>query len=317
MKTRWKTLERAVSQVGFDPRRRCLPADPIAPKESRMQHRLVVACTLLACTGLASAGATASAPRADGAQVPMTVYEPAHANGCPPLALLSPGAGGDERGLRYLGEALSADGWRAIAIGHRESGPAALKRDIAGTHSIHDGVARMVDDPAAYRARFMDVDAAKQWAQSRCRAPFTVLIGHSMGARTVQLEAGARNTAGLRPDGGFDAYVALSPAGPAPMFASDPGATIRAPILMITGTRDDGLGGDYRWRMRAFDSLPAGRCDRLAVIPGATHMNLAGAFFARKTEAAVVPLVETWLAGLRSRRCATPPQLDGVSIVTK
>jgi pimeloyl-ACP methyl ester carboxylesterase len=282
-----------------------------------MRHRFLIISALLACTGFASATETISTPRADGAPVPMIVYEPAHANGCPPLALLSPGAGGDERGLRYLGEALSADGWRTIAIGHRESGPAALKRDIAEMRSIHDGVARMVDDPAAYRARFMDIDAAKKWAQSRCRAPFTVLIGHSMGARTVQLEAGARNTAGLKPDGGFDAYVALSPSGPAPMFASDSDAAIRAPILMITGTRDDGLGGDYRWRMRAFDTLPAGHCDRLAVIPDASHMNLAGAFFAGKTEDAVIPLIETWLAGLRSRRCATPPRLDGVSIVTK
>jgi pimeloyl-ACP methyl ester carboxylesterase len=282
-----------------------------------MPFRVLIASALLAFTGCACAQESVSTPRADGSQVPMIVYEPAHATGCPPLALLSPGAGGDERGLRYLGEALSAEGWRAIAIGHRESGPASLKRDIAEMRSIHAGVARMVDDPSAYRARFMDIDAARQWAQSRCRAPFTVLIGHSMGARTVQLEAGARNSAGLKPDGGFDAYVALSPAGPAPMFAPDSSASIRAPILMITGTRDDGLGGDYRWRMRAFDALPAGHCDQLAVIPGATHMNLAGAFFAGKTEAAVVPLIKTWLAGLRAHRCAAPPQLDGVSTVVR
>ena len=257
-----------------------------------MPFRVLIASTLLAFfIGFASAQESVSVSRADGAGVPMVVYEPAQANGCPPLALLSPGAGGDEHDLRYLGEALSKDGWRAIAIGHRESGLAPLKRDIAQMRDIRAGVAKMVDDPSAYRARFMDISAAKAWAQSRCHAPFAVLVGHSMGARTVQLEAGARNRANLKPEGGFDAYVALSPSGPDPIFAPDSGTTIRAPILMITGTRDDGLGGDYRWRKRAFDAVLPGRCSRLAVITGATHMNLAGTFFAGRTEAAVVPLV--------------------------
>jgi len=272
---------------------------------------------LLACATASCAQEKTSTTRADGARVPLTVYEPARAEGCPPLALLSPGAGGDERGLRYLGEALSAQGWRAIAIGHRESGPAALKRDIMQARGIHAGVEKMVYDPALYRARFMDIDAARQWAQSRCRAPFTALIGHSMGAHTVQLEAGAQNQLGLRPSGGFDAYVALSPAGADPVFPPGASASIRAPIMMITGTRDDGLNGDYRWRMHAFDALPAGHCDRLAVIDGASHMNFAGAFFAGKTTAAVVPLVETWLAGVRTGRCAPAPQLTGVRVVTK
>ncbi|HEY3519879.1 MAG TPA: alpha/beta hydrolase [Rhodanobacteraceae bacterium] len=273
---------------------------------------------LLACATAACAQEKISAERADGAQVPLLVYEPARENhACPPLVLLSPGAGGDERGLRYLGEALSGKGWRVIAIGHRESGAAALKRDITQMRGIRAGLEKMVADPALYRARFMDIDAAKRWAQSRCRAPFTALIGHSMGARTVQLEAGARNRVGLKPDGGFDAYVALSPSGADSLFAPDSGATINAPILMITGTRDDGLGGDYRWRMRAFDALSSGHCDRLAVIDGATHMNLAGALFASKTEAAVVPLIENWLAGVRTGRCIPPPRMDGVKIITQ
>ena len=275
------------------------------------------AIALLACATAACGQTKVSARRADGVPVPLVVYEPAHANGCPPLALLSPGAGGSERGLRYLGEALSADGWRAIAIGHRESDAAALKRDIVQARGIHAGLEKMVTDPALYRARFMDIDAARQWAQSRCHAPFIALIGHSMGAHTVQLEAGARNEIGLEPDGRFDAYIALSPSGPDPVFAPDSGATIRAPILMITGTRDGGLGGDYRWRASAFDALPAGHCDRLAVIDGATHMNLAGAFFAGNAKAAVVPLIETWVAGLRAGRCAPPPRLKRVKVTTK
>ena len=280
------------------------------------------ACALLVCAFAAQAQPavsrqTVSVPRLDGALVPLTVYEPAHANGCPPLALLSPGAGGDENGLRYLAEALNADGWRAIVIGHRESGIASLKHDIRNAHGIHGGVAELVDDANAYRARFMDIDAARAWAQARCRASFTALLGHSMGARTVQMEAGAQNKLGVRASGGFDAYVALSPAGPDAVFPSQAERGIRAPMLMITGTRDNGLDGDYRWRTQAFDSLPSDRCNRLAIIDGATHMNFAGGGFAVKTKAAAVMLVTGWLDGLREGRCAPASQMAGVGVTSK
>lgn len=275
-------------------------------------------CFLLASAALAaSAGQPVEVARTDGAQVPLMVYEPASLRGCPPLALLSPGAGGNERGLSYLADALSADGWRAIVIGHRESGMAALKQDVRSAHGLHAGLVKLVDDPAAYRGRFMDIDAARAWAQARCRAPFTALLGHSMGAHTAQLEAGARNNAGLKPSGGFDAYVALSPSGSDALFPPGADDGIRAPILMITGTRDSGLGGDYHWRSAAFDALPAGHCDQLAVIAGASHMQLAGAGFARKTEAAVTPLVTAWLDGLRAGRCVALPDSRGVTVTGK
>ncbi|MDE2154470.1 MAG: alpha/beta hydrolase [Xanthomonadaceae bacterium] len=256
-----------------------------------------------------------SVPRADGAQTPLMVYD-ANGPACPPLALISPGAGGDEKGLRYLGEALSRDGWRAIVLGHRESGIAPLRADIRRTGGVRQGVAAMVTDAGNYRARLLDIDAARQWARQRCRAPFAALIGHSMGARTVQIEAGARNLLGVRGDGGFDAYVALSPAGPDAVFPADAQRTVQAPMLMITGTRDSGLDGDYRWRMKAFDGLAPG-CRWLAVVDGGTHMNFAGAGLAGRTESATVALVTTWLDALRGGGCAQPPRLAGVSLHTK
>lgn len=286
-------------------------------KHGRMFFRAFFSVALLTAAGCSHARQVVSVSRADGAQTPLVAYEPAHASGCPPLALLSPGAGGDQNGLKYLGEALGADGWRAIVIGHRESGLDPLKQDIRDSRSIHGGVAALVDNAAAYDARFMDIDAARNWAQSRCRAPFTALLGHSMGARTVLMEAGARNKLGVHADGGFDAYVALSPAGPDAVFPPQAERGIRAPMLMITGTRDDGLDGDYHWRMQAFAALPANGCNRLAIVDGATHMNFAGAGFARKTKDAVVPLVTSWLDGLRAHRCAPAPTPAGVSVTTK
>ncbi|HXS74514.1 MAG TPA: alpha/beta hydrolase [Rhodanobacteraceae bacterium] len=282
-----------------------------------MSLRFLLASAWLALAGIAHAQDAVPVQRSDGALTPLMVYEPAQASGCPPLALLSPGAGGDQSGLRYLGEALRADGWRAIVIGHRESGMAPLKRDIRNARGIHGGVAELVNDTAAYNARFMDIDAARSWAQSRCRAPFTALLGHSMGARTVLIEAGARNKLGVHAEGGFDAYVALSPAGPDQVFPPAAERGIRTPMLMITGTRDSGLDGDYRWRTRAFEALPAGGCDRLVIVDGATHMNFAGVGFARKTKNAVVPLVTSWLDGLRAHQCAAAPSLAGVRVTTK
>jgi hypothetical protein len=218
--------------------------------------------------------------------------------------------------MRYLGDALSRDGWRAIVLGHRESGMAPLRADIRQAGGIRHGVAAMVSNADDYRDRLMDIDAAVQWSQQRCHAPFKALIGHSMGARTVQIEAGAQNKLGVQGRGGFDAYVALSPAGPDAVFPVDAERTIHAPMLMITGTRDNGMGGDYHWREQAFGALGPG-CNWLAVIDGSTHLNFAGAGVSGKTEAATFALTTTWLDGLRNNQCGPPPHLAGVGLTRK
>jgi predicted dienelactone hydrolase len=256
-------------------------------------------------------------PRADGASTPLAVYEPtAGSKGCAPLALISHGAGGSERGLRYLGEGLARDGWRAIVIGHRESSLGVLTADIA-SDGFKQGITDLVTNAAAYKARFMDIDAARAWSDKSCHAPYSALLGHSMGAITVMLEAGAANKLGLKAAGGFDAYVALSPEGPGVVFPEDAWRPIRAPMLLVTGTRDRGLGGDYTWRTQAYDGLAAG-CRWLAVIDGASHMDLGGARSTnRRVETATVSLATRYLDGLRGGHCATAPKLDGVALRTK
>ncbi|OOG64862.1 hypothetical protein B0E46_05565 [Rhodanobacter sp. B04] len=277
--------------------------------------RLSACLALSILTGSVHAQQAVSAPRADGALTPLMVYEASSAT-CPPLLLISPGAGGDEKGMRYLGEAMSRDGWRTIVLGHRESGMAPLRADIRRSGGIRRGVAAMVSTPADYHARLMDIDAALQWSQQRCRAPFKALLGHSMGARTVQIEAGALNKIGIRGEGGFDAYVALSPAGPDEVFPVAAERNIQLPMLMITGTRDSGTEGDYHWRMQAFDALTT-PCSWLAVIDGSTHMNFAGIGLAGTTRAATVALTVSWLDALRAGRCGQPPSLAGVSLTRK
>ena len=201
-------------------------------------------------------------------------------------------------------------------IGHRESGLGPLSADIR-SEGFKQGIADLVTNADAYKARFMDIDAARAWSNEACRAPYTALLGHSMGAITVMLEAGAMNKLGLKAAGGFDAYVALSPEGPGRVFPPAAWQPIRAPMLLITGTRDRGLDGDYTWRTQAYDGLGPG-CRWLAVVDGATHMNFGGTRSTNtRVETATATLVTRYLDGLRKGHCTTVPTLDGVTLRTK
>lgn len=72
---------------------------------------------------------------------------------------------------------MQADGRRAIVMGHKESGAAALRSDIREKRGLRE----LVDDPKAYDARLMDIAAALKWAAQSCKAPYLALLGHSMG----------------------------------------------------------------------------------------------------------------------------------------
>jgi hypothetical protein len=277
--------------------------------------RTSLVAIVTACTCCANAQQAVSVPRADGALTPIVVYDAQSAT-CPPLALISPGAGGTEKGMVYLGNALSKDGWRTIVLGHQESGPQALRGDMRRA-GLRGGLEDLVADPGAYRGRFMDIDAALKWSEERCHAPFKALLGHSMGARTVLLEAGAQSNLGVHGTNLFDAYVALSPPGADAVFPPGAGRTVTAPILLITGTRDDTIDKQgYQLRVQAFDAVRSS-CAWLAVIDGSTHMNFAGLGFSGKTETATVALSTNFLDARRNSHCARPPTLAGVSITTK
>ena len=132
----------------------------------------------------------------------------------------------------------------------------------------------------------------------------------------VMVEAGAKNTLGVKSLDRFDAYVALSPDGPGPMFPKDAWSGIRKPVLMLTGTRDGSLDGDWKTRTIPYDSLPAG-CKWLGVIEGASHMNFAGVGFAGTTEKLTLLETKAFLDGLRGGKCGTPVTADGITLKNK
>ncbi len=281
--------------------------------------RILLCCASLVLLSSAQAQQRVSAPREDGALTPLVVFEPQVAgNSCPPLALISPGAGGTENGLAYIGQALSRDGWRAIVLGHKESGPQALFKDLrraGGRRGLED----LVADPQAYRSRLMDIGAALKWSEQRCHAPFKALAGHSMGARTVMLEAGAGNSIGVQGGKRFDAYMALSEPGADAVFPDGAARGVTAPVLMLTGTRDRTIDrGGYEERVKTFDELGS-TCAWMGVVEGADHMNMAGAGFGAKdaAENAVVTLGTRFLDALRAGHCGSPLQIAGVAIKTK
>ena len=270
----------------------------------------------LISASLCSAQQLVQAPREDGARIPLRVYSPS-TGGCVPLVLISPGAGGNENGYKYLAEGLQSAGWRAIVMGHKESGRAALRSDMRDAGGIKKGLRQLVDDPQAYNARLMDIAAALKWAGTACKAPYVALIGHSMGARTVMVEAGAKNKVGVKGQDRFDAYVAMSPDGPDAMFPENAWSGIRKPMLILTGTRDKSMQtGDYKSRTIPYENMPAG-CKWLGVIDGATHMNFAGVGFAGTTEKLTLLETKAFLEGLRGGKCGTPVRAEGITVKTK
>jgi len=252
--------------------------------------------------------------RADGQSLRIKPYTAAGA--CRGIAILSHGAGGSEEGLAYLAQAMVEDGYLAVVIGHQESGRQALRQRVRGA-GIRGGLAELVSDTAAYRGRVMDVAAARQWASARCSGKESVLLGHSMGAAAVMIEAGARNNVGVRGANAFDAYVALSPQGIGQLFPRGAWSGIRRPVLSITGTRDTGLGGaTWQARTEPFTGMSPG-CKWLAVVDGATHMDFGGRGGAPLVEALTVQTIRAFLRGARFGDCAAPPRVQGIEVQAK
>ena len=275
---------------------------------------LVASLVSLAAVPVAAQEAV-SLQRQDGSAVPVSVYPP-NSSTCRGVTIISPGAGGSEKGYAYLGKGLSGLGYLAVVVGHQESGRRALREHMRGG-TLREGLADLITDPAAYRGRFMDIAAARQWAAARCPAAELVLVGHSMGAATTLMEAGARNKLGMSGADAFGVYIALSPQGAGSIFPAGAWSDIKRPVLSITGTRDDELGGgSWRTRTEPYAHMPPG-CKWLAVIDGATHMNLAGNGMSRPTQALTMQVISAFLEGVRQGDCRGPAPQRGIDVQTK
>ena len=253
--------------------------------------------------------------RQDSKQVPMRAYKPVQSE-CKGIAIISHGAGGSESGYRYLGQAMSHFGYLAVVVGHQESGLQSVQEMVRGK-TIAQGLAKLITDTKAYQARFMDIRAAKDWAQTQCLGKEAVLIGHSMGAATVMMAAGAQNLLTVPEMPEFAAYIALSPQGSGAIFPENAWHAIQHPVLMLTGTQDLELGGlSWETRTEAFQNMKAG-CKWLGVIEGATHMNFAGLGASQKTETITVQVIQDFLKGVQANDCKPTIQATDLILSVK
>jgi predicted dienelactone hydrolase len=276
---------------------------------------LSLALLLPVAAGTAQAQEAVSLQRQDQTTIAVMAYAP-KAGACRGMAIISPGAGGSEKGYSYLGETMAGLGYQVVVVGHPESGRRALREQIRG-QGLREGLAELITEPEAYRGRFMDIAAARQWAQGRCQGRQAVLLGHSMGAATTMMEAGARNKLGLTGSHAFDVYIALSPQGAGSIFPANAWSDLQRPVLSVTGTRDDELGGgSWQTRTEPYRNMPPG-CKWLAVIDGATHMNLAGNGMARKTEALTSQVIGDFLEAVRRGDCRAPRPHPGMAVESK
>ncbi len=280
-----------------------------------MSRLLTLGALLLGLAGAAGAQQAIQLTRQDQGAVPATAYIPSAAS-CRGIVVLSPGAGGSEKGYGYLGQAMASLGYLSVVVGHEESGRDAVRSRMR-SGGLREGLADLITDPDAYRARFLDIVAAYQWARDRCKAGEAILIGHSMGAATAMIEAGASNKLGIKGGDAFDIYVALSPQGVGSIFPGNAWAGIRKPVLMLTGTRDIELGGaSWETRKEPFANMHPG-CKWLGVLEGATHLNFAGLGLSRNIDALTIRVIKKFLEGVHRKDCTPPERLAGLELLTK
>ena len=268
----------------------------------------------LPLSGLLMAQGPTMLTRADNKSLPMQVYL-ANDGQCTATAIISHGAGGSENGYEYLAEFLRKQHWLVLVVGHKESGSSVLT-PLIEKQGLLAALGQLITTPSAYQARFMDINAARTWAKDKCTSPVTVLIGHSMGAATAMIEAGAKNKLNLTGTDSFDAYVAMSPQGVGTIFVPDAWKNIKKPVLMLTGTKDNELNGSWESRKDAFASLPTG-CKWLGVIDGATHMNFAKADMSGKVESLVTKTTLAFLNGVLSKNCVAPESSNAMNLQVK
>jgi dienelactone hydrolase len=214
--------------------------------------------------------------------VPVRLYLPASAQaGAPvPLLVFSHGIGGSRRGYSYLGSHWAGQGFASLHLQHVGSdrslwagNPLMLAFRLREAAQEAEAMARVAD------LRFaLDQLLAGPWA-ARIDATRIVAAGHSYGANTTLLAAGAQVERQGRPldlrDARLRAAIVLS----APPFhgEGDPArilATVTVPTLHITATEDviriPGYYSEFADRLALFDAI-GGTRKALAVFAGGSH----------------------------------------------
>jgi predicted dienelactone hydrolase len=220
--------------------------------------------------------------------VPVKVYFPKDLKSPAPVVIISHGLGGSREGLKYLGEYLAEHGYVTVHPTHVGSDTSLLKRDGGQFgKAMHDAMnptqlANRVNDVTFCIDELERINAdPKSQFYGKLDLKRLAMAGHSFGAITTEAVCGAGMARGLLPpaDPRIRCGVALSPSPPRWGDAKAAFATVKLPMLHLTGTEDDmshfGAAGPADRRV-PFDMID-GNDQYLVILKGATHMTLGGA----------------------------------------
>ncbi len=255
-----------------------------------------------------------------GVEISLRGYAPA-GRGPFPAVVFSHGFGYSRLGYGFLGSELARAGIISLHPTHAGTDAAAL----LGFADTQAALSFALGRPELWRSRAADVTAvidaveSDQLAaiQGRCAAARIGVAGHSFGAFTALLVAGARIFVEGREEQHGDprprAFCALSPPGLG-QRGLQPGSLrdLTRPVLCMYGTRDQGPHQQPpSWRGEAFDDLPPG--DKLElVLDGAPHETFANLPEGEvRPDKAHVELVRRAVASFfRAHLCAERAALD-------
>jgi predicted dienelactone hydrolase len=217
-----------------------------------------------------------------GRAVPVRLYLPQAASAARPVPLLvfSHGIGGSRAGYRYLGSHWAAQGWASLHLQHVGSDRRLWSGNLFGVFGRLRDAAQ--EDEALARVhdlRFALDQLLGGEQAARFDASRIVAAGHSYGANTTLLAAGARvprdDAAADLHDPRIRAAIVIS----APPFYGEPRlqpilAPVRVPSLHVTATEDviriPGYYSGADDRLAVFDAIGSTR-KALAVFEGGSH----------------------------------------------
>jgi predicted dienelactone hydrolase len=211
-------------------------------------------------------------------KVPIKVHLPEGA-GPFPVVIVSHGAGGHWDANFAQAHHLASHGYVVLAVEHVGSNTAVLTRSLR----LQANLRAMTRDAGEVLGRPKDIsfaiDQAETWNKTHARLAGKLdlkhvgVLGHSFGAFTVMVVAGMRPalnwlTPSVAPARGLGpdlrdprvvCGVALSPQGPGePFFIEASYASLRTPLLGITGSRDEQQEARPENRRRAYELWPPG-----------------------------------------------------------
>ena len=215
-------------------------------------------------------------------RVPVRLYLPADAAATRrvPLVVFSHGIGGSRFGYSYLGSHWAAHGWASLHLQHVGSdrslwagNPLGFVGRLRGAATDGEAIERVQD------LRFALDQLLAGALAPRLDARRIVAAGHSYGANTTLLVAGARVQREGRVHALRDERVRAALLLSAPPFYGDANfepilAGVDLPSLHVTATADDiripGFFSGVDDRIRVFDAI-GGRPKALAVFEGGSH----------------------------------------------